>query len=83
MAVGGVGDVVYLLRRNETRATVAFWDDVAVTADAPLILRELVREPEVTCDATEAEPALAWARAHPKWTHHPPPVRVIRGQGPR
>jgi hypothetical protein len=70
---------VYVLRRNETRSTVPFWDDVAADADAPIVLRLLVREEQVMWEAAGAEQALAWARRQRYWTDHPPPVRVIRG----
>jgi hypothetical protein len=69
---------MYLLRRNETRSTVPFWDDVSVDAEAPIALRLLVSRDQVMCDAAEAEQALAWARKQRSWTDHPPPVRVIR-----
>jgi hypothetical protein len=69
---------MYLLRRNETRSTVPFWDDVAVDVAAPVVLRLLVSRDEVVWDATEAEQALAWAREQRNWTDHPPPVRVVR-----
>jgi hypothetical protein len=69
---------VYVLRRNETRSTVPFWDDVSVDAQAPIVLRLLVLQEEVTAVSAEAEQALAWARRQRHWTDHPPPVRVIR-----
>jgi hypothetical protein len=41
---------------------------------APGIVRELMRGPSVACDPTEAEQALAWARAHPAWVEDPAPL---------
>jgi hypothetical protein len=73
---------VYVLRRNETRSTIPFWDDISVDPEAPIVLRILVRDDQVTWDAAEAEEALAWARQQPRWTDHPPPVRVIRSGAP-
>jgi hypothetical protein len=37
-------------------------------------VRKLLRSPSVVCDPLEAEQALAWARAHPRWTDAPPPL---------
>jgi hypothetical protein len=33
-----------------------------------------MRGPSVVCYATEAEQALAWARAHPAWVEDPAPL---------
>ena len=64
----------YLCRSN-TGTAAAWWLEVErYPGGAPGIVRELLRSPTVVCDPLEAEQALAWARAHPRWTDSPPPL---------
>jgi hypothetical protein len=66
--------MLYLRRRDEGPAG-AWWADVErYAAGAPGIVRELLRGSSVACDPTEAEQALAWARAHPAWVDEPAPL---------
>jgi hypothetical protein len=68
-------DVVLYLRRRDTGSAARWWTDVERhAAGAPGIVRELLRGSSVACDPTEAEQALAWARAHPAWVDEPAPL---------
>lgn len=67
--------VVLYLRRNDDGPAARWWSDVERYAHgAPGIVRELMRGTSVACDPTEAEQALAWARAHPAWIDDPAPL---------
>jgi hypothetical protein len=66
--------MVYLRRRDAGPAG-AWWAAVErYPHSAPGLVRELLRGPSVVFDLTEAEHALAWARAHPAWVEDPAPL---------
>jgi hypothetical protein len=68
---------VRFLRRHDTGPAGAWWAAVAAhPADAPDIVRELLRSRSVVCDPLEAEQALAWGRAHPGWVEDPAPLAI-------
>jgi hypothetical protein len=72
--VCSVGQLLYL-RRRDTGPAAQWWREVERHASgAPGIVRELLRGESVACDPTEAEQALAWARAHPTWVDEPAPL---------
>jgi hypothetical protein len=43
---------------------------------APGIVRELLLSRSVGCDPLEAEQALAWAKAHPRWSDDSAPLVI-------
>jgi hypothetical protein len=66
--------VVLYLRRCDAGPAAAWWAEVErYPSGGPGIVRELMRGPSVACDPTEAEQALAWARAHPTSVEDLPP----------
>src|SRR3954469_4650637 len=69
------GCVVFLVRRDSTDASAAWWHELRrYDSAAPAIIRELLRGPSVVADAIEIRQAVAWARAHPSWRDDDPPV---------
>ena len=63
------------LRRHDDGPAAAWWAEVEQHPHAaPGIVRELM--PSAICYATEAEQALAWARAHPAWIDDPAPLFI-------
>jgi hypothetical protein len=63
------------LRRCDSGTAARWWAEVErYASSAPGIVRELMRGSSVVCDPTEAEQALAWARAHPAWIDDPAPL---------
>jgi hypothetical protein len=66
--------MLYLRRRDTGPAAHGGPTSSAMRAGRPGIVRELMRGPSVACDPTEAEQALAWARAHPAWIEDPAPL---------
>ena len=66
---------VLFLRRSDTGPAATWWAEVGrYPSAAPGIVREQLRGGSVICDPTEAEQALAWARAHPSWAEDPAPL---------
>jgi hypothetical protein len=66
---------VFLVRRDSTDASAAWWHAVRrYDSAAPSIIRELLRGPSVVADAIEVHQAVAWARAHPSWRDDDPPL---------
>jgi hypothetical protein len=66
--------MLYLRRRDAGRAA-AWWAEIELFPQgAPGIVRELTRGVSVACDPTEAEQALAWARAQPDWIEDAAPL---------
>src|SRR3954447_23566151 len=69
------GWVVFLVRRDSTDASAAWWHELRrYDSAAPAIIRELLRGPSVVADAIEIRQAVAWARAHPSWRDDDPPL---------
>jgi hypothetical protein len=66
--------VRYLCPSNTGDAAAAWAEVERHPAGAPGIAREPLRSPSVVRDPLEAEQAIAWARAHPRWTDDPPPL---------
>jgi hypothetical protein len=67
--------LVLYLRRCDAGPAATWWVQVErYPHGAPGIVRELMRDRSVACDPTEAEQALAWARAHPAWIDDPAPL---------
>jgi hypothetical protein len=65
------------LRRCDDGPAAAWWYEVEQHPHAaPGIVRELLRGTSAICYATEAEQAIAWARAHPAWLDDPAPLYV-------
>jgi hypothetical protein len=70
-----MGCVVFLVRRDSTDASAAWWHELRrYDSAAPAIIRELLRGPSVVADAIEIRQAVAWARAHPSWRDDDPPL---------
>ncbi len=69
---------VWFLRQRDTDQAQAWWAAVAeLPHAAPGIIRELLRDPSVVCDRTEALQALSWAKAHPAWRDDEPPLEAV------
>src|SRR3954453_24059136 len=69
------GCVVFLVRRDSTDASAAWWHELRrYDSAAPAIIRELLRGPSVVADAIEIRQAVAGARAHPAWRDDDPPL---------
>src|SRR4051812_26840928 len=66
-----MGGVVFLVRRDSTDASAAWWHELRQYDSA---VRELLRGPSVVADAIEIRQAVAWARAHPSWRDDDPPL---------
>jgi hypothetical protein len=70
-----MGCVVFLVRRDFTDASAAWWHELRrYECAAPAIIRELLRGPSVVGDAIEIRQAVTWARAHPSWRDDDPPL---------
>src|SRR3954453_2815118 len=71
------GCVVFLVRRDSTDASAAWWHELRrYESAAPAIIRELLRGPSVVADVIEVRQAVAWARAHPSWRDDDPPLHA-------
>jgi len=65
--------MLFLTRRDDTPATAQWWADVGRDPHAaPGIVRELLGGPSVAGDPAEVAQAVAWARAHPRWSDADP-----------
>jgi hypothetical protein len=70
---------VRFLERHDAGDAAEWWAAVADSpSSVPGIVGELLRgSRSVVCDATEAEQAMAWVRAHPAWSDDAPALVIV------